>query len=484
MRQKASATIISDTAIVVKQRFSRFIEPIETYLSIGTGWGENGMLENLDGRDLLRLFIPMLETHNHISGVSVANSNGEEFFLKHANGKWLTRTSSGNNNPRLASWQEWQDANHRLRSWQEETDYDPRNRPWFMDLQDKGVGEISWTDPYLFFTAEEYGVSASSFWQSPDGDQRNVLAFDLQQGDLLLFLNTVAAGKDGHIILVEKDGSLIAHNQSNHLENIDTRQPISKALELWKNSDKQEIATIEFSVGRETWWASFTSLNSNDSSAWVGVIIPESQITGNIRQQKLKIALAGAIVFAIGFILSLRLVSNYSYQLRDLPRQNISNANFTDELLLLIKAGESATLEFKSTMRINLKTGKKGKEIEIAWMKTVVAFMNSDGGILLIGVDDDGNIIGTEADNFENEDKCRLHFKNLINHHIGPEFSRFIHLKIREIEEKTVLIIECERVRKPIFLAMGKNEDFYVRSGPSSLKLSMSQMVKYLEQRT
>ena len=154
-----------------------------------------------------------------------------------------------------------------------------------------------------------------------------------------------------------------------------------------------------------------------------------------------------------------------------------------NEITALIRAGESTTLEFKSTMRTNLRTGKAGKEIEIAWLKTVAAFMNSDGGILLIGVDDTGNILGIDADNFANEDKCRLHFKNMLNTHIGAEFTRFIHLKIVTITEKTVLIVECERVRRPVFLSIGKQEDFFIRSGPSSIKLSMSQMVKYLGER-
>lgn len=309
------------------------------------------------------------------------------------------------------------------------------------------------------------------------------MVFDLLQDELLHFLNNLEAGVKGHIILIERDGSLIVHNQINRLKYSEDSNPVTKALELWQNTNEQANVTTEFSVERETWWASFTTLNPNDSSSWVGVIIPENQIAGNIKNQRTKITLAGAIVLVIGILLALRLVRKYSYQLRDLPRQNISNAHFENEVFALIDAGESTTLEFKSTMRTNLKTGKEGKEIEIAWMKTVVALMNSDGGILLIGVDDDGNILGTEADNFENEDKCRLHFKNLINRHIGPEFSRFIHLKVRELQEKVVLVIECERVRKPVFLSIGKNEDFYVRSGPSSLKLIMSQMVKYLEQR-
>ena len=136
-----------------------------------------------------------------------------------------------------------------------------------------------------------------------------------------------------------------------------------------------------------------------------------------------------------------------------------------------------------STLRTNLKTGKKAKEIEIAWLKTITAFMNSDGGILLVGVEDDGNILGIQVDNFENEDKLRLYCKSLINNHIGPEFARFINLKLKLVKGKQVVIIECERVRKPVFLSIGKNEEFFVRSGPSSMKITMSQMVKYLEER-
>jgi predicted HTH transcriptional regulator len=109
--------------------------------------------------------------------------------------------------------------------------------------------------------------------------------------------------------------------------------------------------------------------------------------------------------------------------------------------------------------------------------------MNSDGGILLLGVNDQGEITGIEADEFDNEDRCRLHCKNLINNHIGPEFSRFIHLKIHHLQGKTLVVIECERVRRPVFLTVGKNEDFFVRSGPSSIKLTMSQMVDYLNER-
>ena len=97
----------------------------------------------------------MLEAQQNISGVSIADSNGDEFFIQRTGEKWLIRHSSDNNGKRTALWQEWQDANSLLRSWQEDIDYDPRKRPWFIEAQNKSVGEISWTDPYLFFTSEK-----------------------------------------------------------------------------------------------------------------------------------------------------------------------------------------------------------------------------------------------------------------------------------------------------------------------------------------
>ena len=151
-------------------------------------------------------------------------------------------------------------------------------------------------------------------------------------------------------------------------------------------------------------------------------------------------------------------------------------------LLSLIGTGEGSELEFKSTMRWNLKADRAGKEIELAWLKTVVAYLNSDGGILLIGVRDDGNIVGLDADRFQNDDKCLLHFNNLMNQHNGLEFSPFVSFEMCDIENQKVLIVECGVSRQPVFLKTGKDEAYFIRSGPSSAQLSMRAMLKYLNE--
>ena len=482
LQQQISQSIILDTTSVVKGRFSRFIEPIEAYISFSSQWGKNGFYERLSDKQFTSIFMPMMEAYPHISAVILANSKGEEFFLHHTGDNWSSTRLEIRKDKTIKHWQGWIDPSQPPQSKEVVVDYDPRNRPWFTGALEKKSGEIAWTEPYLFFTAKQIGITASTSWKDKQGVDW-VFAIDLIEDDLLNFLNELEAGQGGHIILVGRDGSIVAHNQATRNLQIESFTPITRAMELWNDGKWQETSSLQFIEDNHRWWAGFSLLNANNPSPWVVVIVPEKEIMGNLQQKWRRMGAFVIVVLAAGIFFAMRVVSKYSYQLRDLPRQNIDRHNINNDLLALIAAGESSTLEFKSTMRTNLKTGKKGKEIELAWLKAVVAFMNSDGGILLIGVADDGTIRGIGEDDFANEDKIGLHFKSLISHHIGPEFARFIRMKITTIDDQMVLIVECERVRKPIFLTVGKNEDFFVRSGPSNVKMTMSQMVKYLEER-
>ena len=146
----------------------------------------------------------------------------------------------------------------------------------------------------------------------------------------------------------------------------------------------------------------------------------------------------------------------------------------------LIRRGESDTLEFKSTLRTNLKTGEKDKRMEKAVLKTLTAFLNTEGGTLLIGVTDDGEILGIDEESFDNRDKMNLHMTNLISSQIGDEFLPYIRFKLIEFEDKAVMKVVCKRCDIPVFLKDGKTEQYYVRSGPSSVELTGSDMVKYV----
>ena len=145
----------------------------------------------------------------------------------------------------------------------------------------------------------------------------------------------------------------------------------------------------------------------------------------------------------------------------------------------IIKQGESSYVEFKSTLRFNLKAGKTDSNIELAALKSVAAFLNTTGGILLVGVTDDGDIEGLEKDNFANDDKLLLHFTNLLRDKIGQQTLGFVHFEIVVINSKKILRVDVSKSNTPVFVTHQNNEYFYVRSGPSTLSLKLSEFNKY-----
>ncbi|MBO4568732.1 MAG: ATP-binding protein [Candidatus Methanomethylophilaceae archaeon] len=149
----------------------------------------------------------------------------------------------------------------------------------------------------------------------------------------------------------------------------------------------------------------------------------------------------------------------------------------------LIAEGESDRLEFKSTVRTNLETGETDKRMEKAVLKTIVAFLNTDGGTLLIGVSDDGEILGADVDSFDSVDRMNLHMTNMISSAIGNGFIPYINFKPVLIDGKYVVRVRCDKAEKAVFLREGKSEQFYVRSGPSSVELTGMNLVNYVNNR-
>lgn len=149
----------------------------------------------------------------------------------------------------------------------------------------------------------------------------------------------------------------------------------------------------------------------------------------------------------------------------------------------LIEQGETEYIEFKSTLRWNLFSNKKDKAIEHAALKTLAAFMNTAGGILIIGVADDGEILGLKNDQFPNHDKLLLNLTNLIKDRIGELHIQFLHFSIEKILEKHILRIDCMPANIPAYLKHEKLEHFYIRTGPATTDLRLSQVYSYVRDR-
>lgn len=146
----------------------------------------------------------------------------------------------------------------------------------------------------------------------------------------------------------------------------------------------------------------------------------------------------------------------------------------------LIVSDESKTLEFKQTLSLEIKRNTKEKYLETACLKTLAGFLNSDGGILLVGVTDDKSPVGIETEveklHKGSKDKFLLYFKDLIREHIGLDFDPFIDFALVPVDGKTILRVDCKEGANPCFIG----NTFYVRTNPATDVLEGHKLIQYI----
>ncbi|MCY3817954.1 MAG: putative DNA binding domain-containing protein [Gammaproteobacteria bacterium] len=155
----------------------------------------------------------------------------------------------------------------------------------------------------------------------------------------------------------------------------------------------------------------------------------------------------------------------------------------------LLKLQESKTLEFKSSLRWNLKEGRKDdRRVTHAALKTIAAFLNTEGGDLLIGVDDERNVLGIGHDRLESDDKFMRHLAQVVRNGLGDRAGTCIDPKTQIVDGKTVCLVSCQRSPEPVYLRWkgldkGESGDFFVRSGPGTVSLSDEDTEEFVKTR-
>jgi hypothetical protein len=157
----------------------------------------------------------------------------------------------------------------------------------------------------------------------------------------------------------------------------------------------------------------------------------------------------------------------------------------------LIEAGESQTIEFKSTARWNLRADRQDPKLEHVIVKTVCGFLNAEGGTLLIGIDDDGRPLGLDHDlrtlgSKANPDGYELFLRQLLDTNLTVPTAATVRIRFPTVTGTTVCLVSVAASGKPVFArppkgSGGNGAEFWVRTGNATKQLHGDDMVNYQE---
>jgi len=158
------------------------------------------------------------------------------------------------------------------------------------------------------------------------------------------------------------------------------------------------------------------------------------------------------------------------------------------DIFSIIQQGEGSHLEFKSSLRWDMVESRINRSLEGVVLKTLAGFLNSPiGGTLLIGVTDNGDIIGLEKDyqtlKKPSQDGFEQNLMTSIANNLGTDLCQFVHVLFHVIDDKDVCRLIVSPATRPVFLDQGNSPKFFVRAGGGTRDLNIQEALDYIHGR-
>jgi len=202
-------------------------------------------------------------------------------------------------------------------------------------------------------------------------------------------------------------------------------------------------------------------------------------LKGNVFQNSLMLFYA-----EIGAMLGLLTIGIYSFLHRRLLRIERLKIELHKDIPLIIKQGEGPLLEFKSSFRWDMEQSRTNRQLEGVVLKSLAGFLNSNqGGTLLIGVADDGQVIGLKNDfqtlKKQNQDGFEQAIMTAIAANLGADLCSYISILFHVIDTNALCRLIVSPADRPVFLNQGNTLKLYVRTGGGTRDLNIQEALEF-----
>jgi hypothetical protein len=186
----------------------------------------------------------------------------------------------------------------------------------------------------------------------------------------------------------------------------------------------------------------------------------------------------------IGAMLGVLTLGIYSFLHKRLLRIELLKMELDKDIPLIIQQGEGPFMEFKSTFRWDIEQSRTNRLLEGVVLKSLAGFLNSKhGGTLLIGVADNGGIVGLENDyqtlKKQNQDGFEQVIMTAIAANLGADLCSHISILFHVIDKKTICRLIVSPSARPVFVNQGNTPKLYVRTGGATRDLNIQEALEF-----
>ncbi len=342
-------------ATAASSRVRSLVESLERIVETARQWGRSGQLYVGDYEEFNRIVLPVIRNRPEVTAALLASEDGQEIMLLRTERGWDNRLTNVAKSAAAQRWVHWDRNGGFLGEETRSGPYDPRQRPWFTGAIALAREEdVHWTEPYVFFTTRELGITASARWTDRNTGKRYIIAFDVVLSDLSRLTAAMDVGQAGRVAILTADGRLLGmprHPAIRGEEDIKARllktpaeagfELHAAALPLWDAAGRPAATPLQFADRGELWYAHFDTVPVGARQFVVAAVAPRSDFSLG---RPWHLAVIGAIFLAALAVAMLSAnvgARRLARTVRDLTRESERIGNLDLERPVVVRARSS-----------------------------------------------------------------------------------------------------------------------------------------------
>lgn len=323
---KHSRDLLRDVGINTIEHSKGFLSPAQGAAELAARLAQNRVIASDDPERLEQLLFQQLQIAPQFAGVYFGRYDGSfVFVMRSPDGRGVFRTKIiRNDNGQRTVELIWRndDFSEVAREMDPEDPYDPRTRPWYVKAQEQRT--TIWTDPYIFFSSHQPGITLAAPVLSDDGTMRGAVGVDIEISMISDFLSRLNIGMNGRAMIINANGDVIAHPEQVLLKTrsadgslrfsdiSEFGDPIARAAfgkaALAGNFPVTEETPSQFSYDGASYVSIIMPVISDTLPWTIAVYAPEDDFTGTIKKNRVEniwlAALVAVVTGGIGLILA------------------------------------------------------------------------------------------------------------------------------------------------------------------------------------
>ncbi len=323
--ESLAVSLINKTTGEADDQLNNYFEKVKGNLIATKQLCDQGILDAVDTTNINAYFLPIFNTYTDINTIVVANPEGHEYSIIREDSTWLSNVVFESADSGMVIKRERWKGNifnkNIISKWIDyNAQYDPRTRPWFTGAIDtKYPDEPWWTEPYVFFTHQLPGITASMRSFCPASKKTNVIEYDILLSEISEFTTTEKVSAHSKTFVMTQDLKVIGLPSEEKFTNVDSiskyvlsdydsigSNVLKLAVNKWKEFPKNYKEAFSLKINDETWWVKISPFELGKNRFFlVGVAVPENDFLTEVKNSR-NVVIGGFLVVLIIIIIVVR----------------------------------------------------------------------------------------------------------------------------------------------------------------------------------